>query len=181
MGTTPWVGQTNVVTDPRYPAVWVSWDDAQGLVAELNEATEGTGSYRLPTEAEWEYACRAGTTTRWSFGDSEAQLRDYAWYMATALAVGEPWAHEVGQKLPNPWGLHDMHGNVWEWCQDLYGSYESGALTDPGGPAVGDPPLRVRRGGRFTLEARDTRSAKRSGYPPESKRNYLGIRLLRTR
>ena len=113
----------------------------------------------MPTEAEWEYACRAGTTTRWSFGDSEDQLRRYAWYGANAWNAGEKYAHKVGTKQPNGWGLYDMYGNVWEWVQDRYGSYTSGSQVDPTGPASGSN--RVRRGGGFGGTARSVRSALR--------------------
>ena len=149
MGTRPWVGQRfskNVRDNPDHPAVYISWDDVQAFVAKLNQA-EGAEVYRLPTEAEWEYACRAGTTTRWSFGDDESQLGNYAWYDDNAWNVGEAYAHAVGTKLPNPWGLYDMHGNVWEWVQDWYGSYSGDPETDPAGPATGS--ARVVRSGTF--------------------------------
>jgi formylglycine-generating enzyme required for sulfatase activity len=97
------------------PVEYVSWYDVLGFVEKLNEL-EGTDKYRLPSEAEWEYACRAGTTTRYSFGDSEAKLRKYGWYDGNSRRE----THPVGKKKPNPWGLYDIHGNVWEWCQDKW-------------------------------------------------------------
>ena len=114
MATTPWPNW--IESNSSHPAVWISWDDAQAFVGRLNDAADDS-LYRLPTEAEWEYACRAGTMTRWSFGDDESDLEKYAWYKTNANGK----AHAVGGKWPNAWGLHDMHGNVWEWVQDRYG------------------------------------------------------------
>ena len=174
MGTTPWSGQSYVEQSPNHPATYVSWDDVQEFIGKLNDAA-GSDLYRLPTEAEWEYACRAGTTTRWSFGDDESKLSDYAWYSGAALG-SHP--QPVGTKLPNPWGLYDMHGNVWEWVWDWYGAYTSDAPVDPTGPSTG--PGRLGRGGRFTNAARRTRSANRDDhYSPSSRSAGVGFRLLR--
>ena len=145
----------------------------QAFITALNTAA-GSDVYRLPTEAEWEYACRAGTTTRWSFGDDENQLGDYAWYDGNNSPDG---TKEVGKKKPNPWGLFDMHGNVWEWCQDRYGSYSSGAQVDPTGSSSGS--ARVLRGGDFYSGAQAARSANRDSYSPGSRYDFLGFRLLR--
>ena len=118
MGTTPWEADTvRVQHSPNNPAVHISWYKVQDFIDSLNVA-EGDWMYRLPTEAEWEYACRAGTETIWSFGDDGAQLGQYAWFADNATNVGEVYAHEVGTKLPNQLALHDMHGNVYEWCRD---------------------------------------------------------------
>ncbi|MDP6775695.1 MAG: formylglycine-generating enzyme family protein [Candidatus Latescibacteria bacterium] len=176
MGTTPWSGQSYVQVDADNPAVYVSWNDVQSFVQTLNDAAKDS-LYRLPTEAEWEYACRAGTTARWSFGDEESKLKDYAWYYDNAWNVGEQYAHEVGTKLPSPWGLFDMHGNVWEWCMDWYGSYSSEAQVDPLGPDSGSP--RVLRGGCFFDDARLARSAFRGGGSPGIRDGGVGFRLLR--
>ena len=176
MGTRPWSGKSYVQENPAHPAVYVSWDDIQAFIAALN-AAEGSDVYRLPTEAEWEYSCRAGTETRWSFGEDESELGQYAWYRDNAWNVGEKYAHAVGTKLPNPWGLYDMHGNVWEWVHDWYGSYTSGAETDPPGPSTGSN--RVRRGGSFNSYARSVRSADRGSTWPASRDYGLGARLLR--
>jgi formylglycine-generating enzyme required for sulfatase activity len=160
---------------PRRPVEQVSWYDVQGFVHRLNQAA-GDSLYWLPTEAEWEYACRAGTATRWSFGDEESHLGEYAWYEGNNNPNG---TKEVGRLKPNPWGLHDMHGNVWEWCQDRYRYYSSGAQTDPAGPSTGSYPSRVRRGGVFQSDTQYTRSAERSSYPPDSRDYVLGARLAR--
>jgi len=176
MGTTPWSGQSYVQANPTHPAGYISWNDVQAFIHALNEAA-GDSLYRLPTEAEWEYACRAGTTTRWSFGDDESQLGEYAWYYDNAWDVGERYAHAVGAKVPNAWGLYDMHGNVWEWCQDGYGDYTSDRQVDPMGPTTGS--TRVGRGGAFGGYARYVRSAYRNRYAPSIRYIYLGARLLR--
>jgi formylglycine-generating enzyme required for sulfatase activity len=108
------------------PVETVSWDDCQAFCAKMAELTGE--QIRLPSEAQWEYACRAGTRTRFSFGDDEEDLDDYAWHYGNSKSC----AHPVGQKLPNPWGLYDMHGNVWEWCEDVYGLYLEGEhRSDP--------------------------------------------------
>ena len=148
METSPWSGKDYVVSAPSHPAVYISWDDVQEFIGRLN-AEEGEALYRLPSEAEWEYACRAGSTTRWSFGDDASQLTHYAWYYANAWNVGKQYAHAVGQKKPNAWGLYDMHGNVWEWVQDWHNAryYNSSPRVDPLGPSIGS--FRVIRGGFF--------------------------------
>jgi formylglycine-generating enzyme required for sulfatase activity len=127
--------------DPNRPAEQVTWSDATNYCGRLTRQERGVGRiatdsvYRLPTEAEWEYACRAWTSTRFSYGDDPGytNLTNYAWYYDNSGVV---W-HPVGQKRPNPWGLYDMHGNVWEWCQDWFGDYAGGFALDPQGPATG--------------------------------------------
>ncbi len=113
MGTRPWAEKRFVQDHTNHPAVYISWIDTQAFIHRLNEAV-GDSLYRLPTEAEWEYAYRAGTLKRWSFGNDESQLKEHAWYMNNAWTADEQYAHLVGTKQPNPWGLFDMHGNVWE-------------------------------------------------------------------
>lgn len=111
----------------------------------------------MPTEAQWEYACRAGTTTRFSFGDDETYLNEYEWFTKNAWDIGDTFAHEVGLKKPNPWGFRDMHGNVREWCADWYDDLQGG--QDPEGPSTGSD--RVNRGGGLHSDACDCRSARR--------------------
>ena len=177
MQTTPWSGQNYVQPGAENAASYISWIDAQDLVAQLN-AHEGATVYRLPTEAEWEFACRAGTSTLWHFGDDEAELGDYAWYKSNARDVGDDYPHAVGTRLPDPRGLFDMYGNLWEWCQDWYGQYSSEAQIDPQGPSVGIE--RVSRGGSFGDVAGSTRSAARNAGTPSRRYHYFGVRLLRT-
>ena len=170
--------------------VMVSWEDVQEFIRRLNEAT-GEELYRLPTEAEWEYTCRAGTTTLWSFGNDERQLESYAWYgndewlvdlnvWSSSPTPGYEGPKNVGTKLPNPWGLYDMYGNVEEWCQDWYGWYTSESQVDPTGPTFGSS--RVVRGGNFIYGAQIVRSTSRSKASPSpfSPRG-VGGRLLRMR
>ena len=176
MGTTPWAGKGQVHEDLNCPAVYISWNDAQDLIHQLNPDGDAM-LYRLPTEAEWEYACRAGTTTRWSFGEDEAQLRDYAWYTANANAPGLEFGQPVGTRLPNPWGLFDMHGNVVEWVQDRYGYYSGEEQVDPHGPSSDADPM--QRGGCYESSARVTRSAYRQYNSPTGRWSNNGARLLR--
>ncbi|MCP4622026.1 MAG: formylglycine-generating enzyme family protein, partial [bacterium] len=129
--------------------------------------------YRLPTEAEWEFACRAGTKKPWSFGDNGDDLEQYAWYDNNAAGT----VHTVGTREPNPWGLHDMHGNVWEWCQDWYGPYTAEPQIDPSGPLNGK--YRVLRGGAFDDGAWDQRSADRFGNEPVFRNRFIGFRCVR--
>jgi formylglycine-generating enzyme required for sulfatase activity len=150
----------------------VSWDDAQDFINRLNQK-EGHKRYRLPTEAEWEYAARAGTTSTYSFGDDASQLGRYAWHGDNS---GDT-THPVGQKQPNAWGLYDMHGNVWEWVQDWYGEkyYSGSPSTDPRGPSSGSN--RVSRGGCLIIVAPPCRSAFRFGFSPGRRDGLLGFRL----
>ena len=158
------------------PVEHVSWEDAQKFIERLN-AKEGGPKYRLPTEAEWENAARAGTTTAYSFGDNASQLGEYAWFSENSVST----MHPVGQKKPNPWGLYDMHGNVWEWVHDWYSgdAYKASTSTavDPKGPSTGSS--RVYRGGGWYLDAVFCRSADRRNDAPGRHVINLGLRLLR--
>ena len=160
--------------DADRPVETVSWEEAVAFCRKLSELPEERKAgrvYRLPTEAEWEYACRAGTDTKYSFGDAEGQLDAYGWYDKNSGGK----THPVGQKQPNAWGLHDMHGNVWEWCSDWYGEYPRGGVTDPQGWSGGSN--RVNRGGSWNNTARNCRSANRNRNNPSNRNNNLGFRL----
>ena len=132
---------------------------------------------RLPTEAEWEYACRAGSKTPFCYGDDASQLGQYAWYSGNAGDQGEKYAHAVGQKQPNAWGLRDMHGNVFEWCQDWYAdSYARTDVRDPKGPASGKYP--VLRGGSWRNPALHCLAAKRNRVDPDHRGSDIGFRVV---
>ena len=180
MGTTPWEGETYAKGNPRHAVSYVSWNDCQDFVKKLNSRASG-GGFRLPTEAEWEYACRAGTTTRFYYGDDPdyAKLGDYAWYTKNAWDAGGRHAHEVGQKKPNAWGLYDMHGNVWEWCEDWYGEdwYDKSATEGPKGPSSGS--YRVLRGGSWNYFPSYCRAANRDWHDPSLRNFYVdGFRIV---
>ena len=183
MGTNP-ASRYGVGDD--YPVHTVSWSDCQTFVETLNGM--GLGAFRLPTEAEWEYACRAGADTRFSFGDalecsdstSYCGLMDeYMWWRGNNTYGDNVYgSKEVGLKLPNPWGLYDMHGNLWEWCSDWHGSYSSRSQVDPRGPRGGS--YRVMRGGNWFTYAQDCRSALRGYALPDTRASAFGFRLLRS-
>jgi formylglycine-generating enzyme required for sulfatase activity len=156
--------------EPKNPVDQPSWFDAETFCQKLSKKTGKT--VRLPTEAEWEYACRAGTTTKYNFGDNETALGEYAWYHGNAGNT----THQVGKKKPNAWGLYDMHGNVWEWCQDWYDEYQAGSTSDPAGPANGG--ARVLRGGSWDEIEPDCRSVCRNPHYPDDRRNTRGFRVL---
>ena len=161
------------------PVETVSWTEATEFCEKLTKLEREAGrlpegwEYRLPTEAQWEYACRAGTQSTFSFGDDAEELGRYAWSRENAYDIGENYAHEVGKKLPNAWKLHDMHGNVWEWCRDWY------TMKLPGGnnPEVtSKTAIRVIRGGSWYRGAEYCRSAFRRGGGPGG-RSLLGFRV----
>ncbi|MCP4702949.1 MAG: SUMF1/EgtB/PvdO family nonheme iron enzyme [Gammaproteobacteria bacterium] len=156
----------------KRPVINVSWDDAAAYCEWLNTQTKE--KYRLLTEAEWEYACRAGSETAYFFGNDEERLRDYAWYSRNSAGK----THPVGEKKPNAYGLHELSGNVWEWVHDRYGGYSGEAQTNPTGPETGSS--RVMRGGGWSLGAGSCRSAYRFYWPPDNRDHYLGFRLART-
>lgn len=171
---------------PRYirtctdncPVERLSWDDAQEFIDKLNKF-EGTSKYRLPTEAEWEYAARAGSKTAFANGDIsildcgyDSTLNKIGWYCGNSDSYPH---HPVAQKNPNAWGLYDMHGSVWEWCIDWRGSYPLDSVTNPAGPSSGTE--RVLRGGGLADKARSCRSANRFSLRSDIRFDYIGFRL----
>ncbi len=170
MRTEPWAEKTYIQQGSDYPATYVNHYDAVDFCHKLTELENAP--YRLPTEAEWEYACRARSSAAYSFGDTADQLDQYAWFRENAFELGEEYAHRVGQKLPNAFGLYDMHGNVWEWCQYWHGDYPNGPVSDPKGPASG-----LFRGGGWNCFAKSCRSASRGRREPSIRRGLHGFRV----
>jgi formylglycine-generating enzyme required for sulfatase activity len=158
---------------PQRPVETVKFEDCQAFLAALSAKYSGC-KFTLPTEAQWEYACRAGSTTEFCFGDDEGKLRQYAWYGKNS----QKETHPVGEKHANGWGLYDMHGNVWEWCLDWDGPYPAGDQTDPPGPASGEK--RILRGGSWRSPPRGCRSANRpyTEGPQPNVRGSVGFRVV---
>ncbi|KPA13875.1 Sulphatase-modifying factor domain protein [Candidatus Magnetomorum sp. HK-1] len=159
------------------PVEYISWDDCQTFIATLNAM--GEGAYTLPTEAQWEYAARAGSNKAFANGvisntTTDSNLDIMGWYVSNSNST----PHAVAQKQANAWGLFDMHGNVWEWCNDWHDTYPTGSVTDPGGPSSGTH--RVDRGGSWSHNAQYCRSANRGYVTPGNRYSYLGLRLSRT-
>lgn len=170
MGVNPsnFKGKTN-------PVESVDWNDAREFCRRLSELPPEKASgnhYRLPTEAEWEYGCRAGSTTSFCFGDDESELEEYAWFNKNSART----THPVATRQPNAWGLHDMHGNVMEWCSDFFGNYPTGTATDPKGPDSSDK--RSLRGGGWFFVPLYARSAHRDAFVPTARYVGLGFRLV---
>ena len=159
--------------DDNRPVENVSWNDAQAFIDKLN-ATDPSATYRLPTEAEWEYVARAGGATAYAFGDDPAELDAYGWYADNAGNT----THPVGEKQPNAWDVHAMHGGVWEWVRDRYGPYHSGDASESPDPPPGN--RRVIRGGSWLSPAEDCRAASRSHAHPAFRGSHVGFRLVRT-
>ena len=182
MRTTPWAGQANVKEGDDYPATWMDWNDAAKFCRKLTARESRSGRlpegfvYALPTEAQREYACRAGTTGAYAFGSAPGDLGAYAWWGGTVgngNCKTEQYAHRVGQKKPNPWGLYDMHGNVWEFCRDCYADRLPGGVD----PFVETGSLRLCRGGAWDNHAGRCRSSARGNVDPSSRGNFMGFRL----
>ena len=162
---------------PAFPVEKVTHEQASAYCRALTARERAAGrlpatyEYRLPSEAEWEYACRAGSTNHFSFGDSEADAHDFAW--TAENAEGTP--HPVGLKRPNQWGLHDMHGTVWEWCQDWFVEYPATPLQDPLGPPGGK--YKVFRGGGWNQDVKFARASNRFMMAPGTGINFVGFRV----
>ncbi len=185
MGTAPWSGKSDVREGRDYPATYVSYNDATEFCHKLTAHERGMNGliageeYRLPTEAEWEYACRAGTSGKYNFGDDESRFGEYAWHDKNAYEIGEKYAHRVGLKQPNSWGLFDMHGNVSEWCLDCYDKqfYTRSPQIDPLNKLSDN--YRVVRGGCWLHYPVNCRSASRFRSRPDYRDYSLGFRLVR--
>jgi formylglycine-generating enzyme required for sulfatase activity len=174
MSNTPSVHKGPLFPDSaKCPVENVSWKYCQVFLTQLKNRISGW-EFRLPTEAEWEYACRAGTTNEFSFAEGTNQLGEFAWHSGNSKAQ----THPVGLKLPNAWGLHDMHGNVWEWCSDIYGPYSEGDVSDPKGPSAG--PTRVLRGGAYNSIVEHLTSAYRHDLEDNETFRYYGLRCVAT-
>ncbi len=184
MKTEPWKGRDLPKDGADFPATYVNWDDAMAFSRKLTEQERHAGrlpngwEYALPTEAQWERACRARTETEFSFGNDESKLGQYAWFHGNARNAGEHYPHQVGQKKPNPWGLFDVHGNVAEWCRDIYRQKLPGGRDPDVQPdeksEVSD---RVIRGGGWHFDASRCRSAYRLGLPSDTRYFDLGFRV----
>jgi formylglycine-generating enzyme required for sulfatase activity len=165
---------------PRNSVEMVTWDDAQEFCLKATtmlrerKLIAATEEVRLPSEAEWEYACRAGTTTAYCFGDKAAALTDYAWFDGNAKGNDPP----VGKKKPNAWGLYDMHGYVWEWCADAWSNSHTGAAADGKARVDRREKKRVIRGGAWTENASACRSASRAGRDRTSASDAVGFRCV---
>jgi len=173
MGNNP----SHFTGDSNRPVEKLSYFDAEAYCAALSARERKVGhvpsgyEYRLPSEAEWEYACRAGSTNRFSFGDDPQAAGAFAW----TLENSDSTTHPVGLKRPNPWGLHDMHGNVWEWCLDWFAPYPEEPATNPTGPATGK--FKVFRGGGWNQEVEFARSANRFMMSPSNGIYFVGFRV----
>lgn len=170
MGSNP----ANFRESLQAPMENISWIEAQDFCRRLTARSPHAYAYRLPSEAEWEYACRAGTNTAYHFGDSPAQLADYAWFVDNSNKRSQP----IGQKVPNPWGLYEMHGGVWEWCEDAWHDNFKGAPADGSAWIEGNSGRRVRKGGSWSNEAKLCRSASRDWHWQGDRYNDIGFRVV---
>lgn len=176
MGTEPWRAKPYVLEDGKSPAVYISWNDATQFADRLSRQTGK--HFRLPTEAEWEYACRAGTTTRFYWGNDPnyTEIDKMGWWRGNSLVKEEKYAHRAGQFPPNPWGFYDLAGNVSEWCSDWHSYYPVGASTDPRGPESAEH--RVLRGGSWISIGGHCRSSRRHHELPQMAHSDFGLRIV---
>lgn len=179
MASEPWKKNLFTKNGDNFPVTYITWDNAMEFCQKFTNEERTAGrlpagwEYTLPTDAQWERACRAGTDTKFSFGNDETKLGEYAWFGGNAGSIGEKYAHEVGQKKTNPWGLHDMHGNVKVWCRDVF----KNKLLGGNDPEVTEKPSnRVIRGGGWGDPASDCRSARRAA-GSKSGGHDLGLRV----
>jgi len=167
----------SALKQPQHPVENVSWEDSVRFceaLSALEEEKKAGRVYRLPTEAEWEYSCRAGQDSRFTFGDDPLKLPEFAWFKGNADGSQ---SYPVKQKRPNAWGLYDLHGNVYEWCSDWYDAkISANAASDPTGPISGGE--RVMRGGSFREDTKYLRSAARMSYPQQASFPFVGFRVV---
>jgi formylglycine-generating enzyme required for sulfatase activity len=184
METRPWQGQHQTKAGDDFPATYIDWHDVDRFCRKLTDQERDAGrlprnwEYALPTEAQWERACRARSETRFCFGDDESEFGEYGWCQANTVNAGEDYAHRVGRKKPNAWGLYDMHGNIWEWCRDVYQDKLPGG-RDP--EATGPGTERVMRGGGIYREPHECRSSFRHHHKPDWRLFDLGFRVALSR
>ena len=176
METKPWENLKYAKSGDKYPVVNVSWYDVKDFIEKLNNLTRK--NFRLPTEAEWEYACRAGSSSKFFHGSLKYGLSNFAWYYDNAFKKDEMYGHEKGKKAPNKWGLYDMLGNVYEWCSDWYGNdyYNKSPVNNPKGPRYGSH--KVIRGGDWSRTDYFLRVSSRRYYSPHSKDSFIGFRIV---
>ena len=171
-----WNGETYDKSGASNPIIWITWDEASKFCEMLSKKTGKQVS--LPTEAQWEYACRAGSKTAYSFGDDASKLGDYAWYCANTYKRGVIFSQAVGRKKPNAFGLYDMHGNVWEWCRDWYAknSYAKAKNVDPENTT--ETGSRVLRGGSWGYLPQVCRAAYRGWFTSGFRSHDVGFRVV---
>jgi len=170
MDIKPWDGMISGKPGDDYAASWMNWHEANEFCQKLAKKTGK--KINMPTEAQWEYACRAGSDTMFCFGDDLSKLGEYAWFADNCRKTNEPYAHAIGTKKPNAWGLHDMHGNVWEWCRDKYSKYpeDGAARVDP--VDTSDSKFQAVRGGSWHNDVVWLRSASRCSWNGKGYRHY---------
>ena len=177
MNSEPWTGRHFMQPGDNNALSWVSWEDASKFCETLSKKTSKLVA--LPTEAQWEYACRAGSKTAYCFGDAASKLGDYAWYADNTSKTGQEYPHEAGQKKPNAFGLYDMHGNVWEWCQDhQHANYKKAPADGTAWVDKAPAGLRILRGGAWGYDPKHCRTAHRFAGISSDRYVHVGFRLV---